>query len=381
MNNRSVRVMYDFQIFVRQKFGGISRYFQQLIATAAVLDVDYTPLIRSYLSQNHYIREDDICRNAVLMSFLMDPKFAWAFESKFKGKLAIFSAINKLLLTPSLLFEDYDTLHPTYYDPYLLKFKGKKELVITVYDMIHEIYPQYFNRRDKSAEHKRRLLAAADKIIAISENTKRDVLRFYPQIPEQKIKVIYLGTSDFQGSADPLIKLPERYLLFVGNRDVYKNFALLLQAIAPLLQKQSDLYLVCAGGGKFNNEELFLIERLDVKDKVIHYYAGDSDLAHFYKKATCFIFPSLYEGFGIPVLESFACGCPAVLSSVSSLPEVAGDGAAYFDPKDEASIFKTVCEVVTSEKLRRELVSKGCRRLKEFSKEKMAMETLALYRS
>jgi glycosyltransferase involved in cell wall biosynthesis len=239
-------------------------------------------MIRCYLSQNAYLKGCEVCREG--------RKWPFAVNRQYKGKFKLESTINKFLTVPSLVLAEYDIFHPTYYDPYFLKFTSKK-LVVTVYDMIHEIFPQYFPAKDHTAEHKKILLAKANKIIAISENTKRDLLHFYPSIDKDKIEVIHLCSSHLVPGTEGSIKYPERYILFVGQRSIYKNFLLFLKAVAEIINKQSDLFLVCAGGGPWSSEERSFLKELGIEAKVHLHSVNDSQLALLYSKAICFVFP------------------------------------------------------------------------------------------
>jgi glycosyltransferase involved in cell wall biosynthesis len=186
--------------------------------------------------------------------------------------------------------------------------------------------------------------------------------------------VIYLGFSDKIVTEH---KAKEKYLLFTGNRGGYKNFDLFIKAVAPLLKKY-DLRLICTAR-PFDKKETDLIEYLDIGNSVICRLVSEEELIALYARATAFVFPSLYEGFGIPVLEAFAAGCPAILSNTSSLPEVGGNGAVYFDPYSIDDIRTAIERVITSETLQKELIEKGKEQVKNFSWEKCARETMNVY--
>ena len=203
---------------------------------------------------------------------------------------------------------------------------------------------------------------------------------------KKKIKVIYLGSSlnvDDSTIDDGQIlnKLPEKYILFVGNRATYKNFTFFITSISSLLKSDKDLNLVCAGGSNFSLEEKELFSQLKISKKLFYFSINDKFLTVLYKNAVAFVFPSLCEGFGIPILESFSCGCPNILANTTSLPEIAKDAAIYFKPKDSNSILEAVSKVIYDNDLRQDLIYKGCERLKDFSWEKAVLETLRVYES
>jgi glycosyltransferase involved in cell wall biosynthesis len=288
--------------------------------------------------------------------------------------------LNKKISKKFLIKGDYDIFHPTYYDPYFLKFLDVKPFVLTIYDMIHDIYPEMFSSRDRTAERKKLLAQKATRIIAISENTKRDIIRFF-DIDENKIEVIYLANSinPSESTDDINIDLSKKYILFVGSRSGYKNFNLFIEAISTLLVEDAELNVVCVGGGNFKEMEKEKFKKLNIINKIFQYAANDYILAYLYQKAIAFVFPSLYEGFGIPILEAFSCGCPVIASDASSLPEVAGDAATYFNPKDKLSILDSTQQVIYKKDLRMQLLNKGYQRIKQFTWKKTAHQTKKLY--
>ncbi len=366
------KILYDHQIFIYQEFGGISRYFYELM-NAFEKDEDICFDLSLAYSNNHYLK------NA---SFVKSRPFFKSRNFRFKNRLLHY--LNMRGERKLLLGKDYDVFHPTYFNPYFLDYLGNKPFVLTIYDMVYELFPRIFSHRDKTGVYKKLLAPKATKIIAISENTKRDIIRQFG-IKEDKIEVIYLANPLTAGAIEngkgAVSDLPPKYLLFVGNRRVYKNFDMFVGSISSLLQDDKDLHLVCAGGGTFTPSEIAGLEKLGIMKKVTQRSFDDNKLAQFYLHALTFVFPSLYEGFGIPVLEAFACGCPVIAGNISSLPEVAGNAVEYFDPADTTSILSAVKKVVYNDKLRHELRSLGYERLKEFSWEKTAADTKKLYQS
>jgi len=364
-----MKVLYDHQIFTSQTYGGISRYFFELIKYFNNNDETECELSLKY-SYNYYLKE---------LNYLPHKTFLENYS--FRGKYRLLNILNKKASKEYIFKGDYDIFHPTYYDPYFLDFLSNKPFVLTIHDMIHEIYPEMFPLKDETSKRKKLLAQKATKIIAVSENTKKDIIRFF-SIDTNKIEVIYHGTPfDMNGSSDNKvdIDLPEKCILFVGSRSGYKNFNLFVEAITPVLAENTKLKVVCIGGGNFKEIEKEKFERLNITNKVYQYSVNDDILTYLYKKAIVFVFPSLYEGFGIPILEAFSCGCPVIASNTSSFPEVAGDAAIYFDPTDKLSIFDSVQKVIYDNNLRDQLVYKGYQRVKEFTWEKTAEKTKKLY--
>lgn len=360
-----MNILYDYQVLLWQKYGGISRYFYELASRLSEKEQVAVPV---FSSVNYYFE-----------------KF---FDKASKDKqiphtYRLVEFVNRYL-TKKELKRQIDIFHPTYYSDYFLNYKsiseGKTKFILTVHDMTHEIFPQYFSADDKTAELKRKLIIRADKIIAISENTKKDILHFIPETDPEKISVIYHSSSlRCDSGYKSKIDFPDKYILFVGQRSGYKNFEALAKAFSLVSKKKHDIMLLCVGGGTaFTAEEYQLLDRLGIADKVTHMRLGDNDLCAAYSNALCFVFPSLYEGFGIPVLEAMANSCPAVLARASCLEEIGGDGAVYFDPYNEKELADIIFEL--NEEKRRDMISKGRRRSECFSWEKTTAQTLELYR-
>lgn len=358
-----MKILFDHQTFTQQEFGGISRYFFELIKGLNEIEGVKTncPLV---FSNNEYIN------NSPYFS-----KSNFFKGKKLKGKIRLMNYVNTAYSSLKLRLSDYEIFHPTYYDTYYLKKSVKSPIIITCLDLIHE---KFITEDTATILKKEVVLRRADVIIAISESTKRDLISIYG-LPSDKIRVIHLANSLSSPRLSDIYPGPP-YLLYVGMRNLYKNFTFFLHAITPILRNE-DVILICAGGGEFTKEELSLMEKLNVIDKVKHERASDHNLQKLYSNAIAFIYPSKYEGFGIPVLEAMACGCPVVCSNTSSLPEVGGDAALYFDPDDMNSIYQTVLNV-TNNSIQRELMKKsGLYRVTSFSWDKTVYKTLALYKS
>ncbi len=367
-----MKVLYDHQTFSLQRFGGISRTVAEMIKSSR-LDKSVEIVLPILFSNNIYLKQ--LCN-------LNYPKF-FPWNNSHYTISAMFR-LNSLYTIPYLKKSDFDVFHPSYYNPYFLKHLKGKPFVVTFMDLIHEKYGSQFKElaADKYIlERKRTMLKNASKIIAISECTKSDIVNFFGTTPE-KIEVIHLGSSlKVAGNLSPESTPSRQYILYVGNRSLYKNFSFCLQAIAPLLRTK-DVQFICAGGGSFNREENELMLKLKVSERVEFVpVESDDTLVGLYSNALCFIFPSLYEGFGIPVLEAFSCGCPVVLSDRGSLPEVGGDAAIYCNPEDAESILAAVGSYINSSSLRDENKRKGYERLKNFSWAKTSQETFNLYNS
>ncbi len=385
--NNCMRVLYDHQIFQYQRFGGISRYFYELLRHFHKSNTITALVPFRYTNNEHLL-------NLEKQFGFIEPVFLGRNNFPGKGKLWMLrnkyfpqydeSLINKKYVVDSLLRGDFDIFHPTYYDDYFLDYIGEKSVVITIYDLIYEKYPDCFPQSEVETvlRNKKKLIDRANHIIVISESGKKDLLDIY-KVNEKKVSVIYLGNSLNQ---DPWAAnmvtangIPEEYILYVGNRSSYKNFIFLIRSIQNILHNDKDLHVICTGE-KFTSEEKRLFRELKIADRLIHKFVSDDELTLLYKNAKIFVFPSLYEGFGIPVLEAMSNGCPVVLSNTSSLPEVGGDAALYFNPMDSDSISSTVYKCLSDDKMRIELTKKGIERVKLFSWKKTAIATADVYR-
>lgn len=367
-----MNIFFDHQTFSLQNYGGISRYFTELIQGINIRTKHHAHLSITY-SDNVYIRD---VKNDV-------KHFMPGFE--FERKLSARYYLNRFLCQLDLRKTPFDVMHPTYYDPYFLSQIGNKPFVVTFLDMIHERLANEFKdlAEDRKITARKKLMAEkSTAIIAISESTKQDIVDLF-KVDPQKINVIYLGNSlqsfskaDIETSAD----LARPYVLFVGNRWSYKNFRWFIQTIRPLLVTYG-IRVVCAGGGAFTKEEIKFIEAYKLTGLVEQRPIDDRSLSILYRNALAFVFPSLYEGFGIPVLEAFACDCPCIVSNQSSLPEVAGDAALYISPNNPDSLIDAIERFVNDDNLRQEYIRKGQQQLAKFSWQNTVDETVKLYQS
>lgn len=261
--------------------------------------------------------------------------------------------------------------------------------VVTIHDVGYRVFPEAHTarRRLELEVTTRWSLRAARRVIAISHATKRDLVNWYGVDPD-RITVTHLGLStDFAPPADPqcvaavrvrygLVQRP--YLLYIGTVQPRKNLARVIEALANVLAAGYDLDLVLAGKRGWLSEP---IERraseLGIADRVrFTGYVADADLPALLAGALAFVFPSLYEGFGIPVLEAMACGAPVITSTISSLPEVAGDAALLVDPLDPHAIAAAIMRVHDDAALRADLRQRGLARARQFTWEACARRTL-----
>lgn len=273
---------------------------------------------------------------------------------------------------------EFDIFHPTYYDPSFLEYHDGP-FVLTLHDFTPELFPGLLTRQENLIEAKRELSKRARRIIAISEATKSDAIRILG-LEEDKIDVIHHGYSRMKDNqADVAVTgLPTRYMLFVGGRSGYKNFDFFVSSFARISEKNPDLQILCTGR-PFANDEVERLRSHGLSSKVNYRAFRDAELPYAYAGAIGFVFPSLYEGFGLPILEAFSAGCPVLLSDIPVFHEIAGDAAVYFDPRNEESLAEALLAILGSEERRDTLVKRGTERLGGFSWDVTARETRSCY--
>lgn len=303
------------------------------------------------------------------MGVLLSQIIHWPLDETF-GAVEIFHATNHLLA----------------------HFK-KARTVYTLHDLIFLRYPEYhlpYNRW-YLAFTMPRYLRAAEVVITPSEWSKQDAIKYYG-LPESKIKVIPEAPAPtFQPVTDWALlnhirqkyNLPQKFILHVGTIEPRKNLSRLLTAFQPLLADWPDLKLVLIGKRGWLYESFFRhLRTLGLEDCVIFPgYVAEADLPAFYQLAEVFVFPSLYEGFGLPPLEAMACGAPVISSNSSSLPEVVGDAGILIDPTDTAALSSALRHVLSDAERRQDLRLRGLVQAQKFSWRKVVDELEAVYRS
>ena len=376
-----MRVLYDHQIFSLQNYGGISRCFVELYRH---MPASCQVMIAVRESDNVYARELEGVRPLGYQydHFICHRHFfgkghlhQWYDRLTGGGYYPDYNEQNTIEL---LKKGEFDVFHPTYFSDYFLPYLNGKPFVLTIHDMIPELYPQYFPKDDFQVVMKRKLAPLASAIVAVSENTKRDVVSILG-VPEEKVHVVYHGSPSPMEWAEKKYEFP--YILFVGQRGFYKNFLPFVKAVIPTLRRHKDLHVVCTGS-PFNDEEQAMIIGYDLQERFhASLVKDDSELFALYHHAQCFVYPSEYEGFGIPILEAYQAACPVLLNHTSCFPEIAGDAAIYFrmdkDGSDLAEKLESLLSMATDE--RRSLIERQTARLKNYSWENSARQLATIY--
>ncbi len=269
--------------------------------------------------------------------------------------------------------------------------RKKLKVVVTIHDLAFKIFPQYFPKKELAKLNRLTDYAIknADGIIAVSQATRNDILKFYPAVSAGKIKVIHHGfdTQLFKikkaeiGNSEILSKFKiknSKFILYVGAIQPRKNLIVLVEAFEQIKKNQPELKLVLAGAPAWNFKET--LERIKgsiyAEDIMVTGKVPFESLVVFYRNASAFIFPSIYEGFGIPVLEAMASGTPTIIANNSSLPEAGGKAALYFNASSSQELAACVARVLSDEALRTQMIAAGLLQVQKFSWEKCAQETL-----
>jgi len=271
---------------------------------------------------------------------------------------------------------------PTHYGPWFSPVPS----AISIMDLSFLHFPGLFNKKDlyQLTNWTSHSVKTAKKIFTISEFSKNDIIKTYA-VPEEQVVVTYPGIKpelnykNKELTMDEIqkkYKISKPYILFVGTLQPRKNIVRLVEAFSKLKKENLELIIIGKKGWQYD-EILEAPKKFEVTERVKFLdFVGDEDLPSFYKNAVCFVLPSLYEGFGLPVLEAMRQGCPVITSNVSSLPEAGGDAAIYVNPTDTLDIATKIEQVVSNQILRKEMVEKGYNQIKKFSWDKTASNTL-----
>ncbi|MCF8526186.1 MAG: glycosyltransferase family 4 protein [Candidatus Nanopelagicales bacterium] len=359
-----MQVAIDEQIFAIQRYGGISRMFAELarqFVLHQVADVDLlpfdAPVVNRYLLDHPEIG---------------DPLGARPARNEW-------SALARYLTRPGT-HPSCDIVHNSFYLPHGLAPKRGAKRVVTVHDMIPELLP-HTRRRLDWLTMKRRYVERADHIICVSAATQRDLQEVYGPV-RAPVTVVHHGVDErFHPGAPRLDFLPQRYVLFVGNRDQYKDAQVLFEAFASIAEEDRSIQLLCVGGAGLSPHEVDWLRGRGIRERVSQRYLSDADMASAYTHAEVFVFPSRFEGFGLPALEAMASGTPAILARATSLPEVGGDAALYFEPGDVDRLTDLLAFVLHDSTVRARLSTAGLRRARRFTWQSSAERTAEVYRA
>lgn len=358
-----MRVAFDNQIFLLQKFGGVSRYFVEL-AKSLNCNGDIDTRLITPLHFNRHLQNSNISPKGVFIPFTSD-----------------LLQMNKMMRTLSTkvsrsCLERWkpDLLHETFYSD-VDSWPKDLNRVTTIHDLIREKYEPQVSKSSR----KRAAISRARAIICVSDSTRNDFLNYY-DVSEEKVKRVYVGVDGKIFTAQPVDSPIKRdFILYVGHRNGYKNFDLLLHAFASSSLLKSNFCIVTFGGNPLSAVEKRKINELGLSNSVIYAKGNDATLSMYYRTAVVFVYPSKYEGFGSPNLEAMSSGCPVLCSDISPFRESAGNAGLFFDPNSIESL-RSNLEFLLSDTDKRESMSRaGIAHAAQFSWSKCAWHTTQVY--
>ena len=357
-----MRVRYDDRIFTMQRRGGISRYFVELITEFSKdPSLGVTPQVGWRWTNNAHAVEAGLGRPLRIPGGSRGRIVRLANRLTQVGRAAP------------------DIVHDTYYRPGYRAGPGAPPLAVTIYDMTPELFPELFPGGNPHA-NKRDYVEHAALVLCISESTRRDLLRLYGAIAAPTVVTHLAVSPSFVPGAPRPSWAPARYVLFLGSRVGYKDFRVALEAFATVAPTERGTTLVAVGGGPFTPDEATLIGRWGLDAQVVQRDASDAELPGVFGGAIAFVFPSRYEGFGLPTLEAMACGTPTILADSSSNPEVGGDAALYFPPGDHGILATQLGRLLSDEAYRDDRSEHGLAQAGRFTWRRTAEVTADAYR-
>lgn len=353
-----MKVLYDYQGLI-QRIGGVSRYHCELIKVLPKVGIE--TIIPNIFSDNVYLDAIGVQHR----------HFLRGWDSTMR--LNIYKYFNQKICLSTIRRDEYDIFHPTFVNPYYIGHTNNKPVIVTMHDLNHEKYPQFDTPVMK--EKRKKVLDNCDYVIAISEQTKNDIIEYYGYNPD-KISVVYHGIDQTIYTTNAIRIFEKPYILYVGSRESYKNFSTFIKAYSRL---KVDVDLVCTGK-PFNCEELAQIQSLGIQGRIHQIFASNEQMNQLMSQAIAFIYPSIGEGFGMPILEAYRCGCPCIISDIQCFHEVGGESVVYFDCNSPEAITYAIEDTITDSGKLKKLQKAGYERMKKFSWKKTAEDTAKIYK-
>lgn len=376
-----MKIGIDISCFLVKRKTGVSWYAYYLVTNLAKIDKENLYILFG-CSIGKYKEKFYLQRKIKSENFYISVKI---LPNKLVSSL-------QTIFPVEILHGKFDLIHILVQPYYCLNIYGKQ--IITFHDLGYIIFPSWFHPLEVETFKFAviRAIRKSDKIITVSNSTKEDLINYFNVKPE-KISVVYEGVDDFFHRVEDKERIEnikrkygiyKKYLLCVCTVEPKKNHIRLVNTFAKIKEKIPDYQLVICGKlGWKKKEFLKKLNELPVrvrKDIVLTNYVPYQDLPLLYSGSDIFIYPSLYEGFGLPILEAMRCGVPVITSNVSSMPEVAGDAALLVNPRDEEEIGWAILKLIEDNELRKKLIEKGLKRSEMFTWENTAKRTLEIYK-
>ena len=349
--------------FFHQRFGGVTRYSSCLIKK--MIDNRINFKICAPIYKNNYIKK-------------IDKKYVFGVHVLKYPNVSILRYINNSI-SKFFLKDNKNKLIHFMYDPEYLPKNLSQKKILTIHDTIHEKFSASY--KDNFFSKRKKILEKMDRIICVSENTKKDLIEFY-NLNNKKISVIYNGGDHLN---DVLIseksnKSSEKpYILYVGSRSKYKNFRLFVESYKKSERLVNDFKIVCFGGGNFSKNEINFFRNLKISDNIDLISGNDATLKFYYKNASLFVYPSLYEGFGLSILEAINIDCPVLVSDIPVFREILNNNINFFDPKSHEDLIFNMEKILFSNDNKNKLISNGKEISKKYLWSNCYTQTVDLY--
>lgn len=377
-----MKVLYDYQAFDIQRSGGVSNVFSLLVEEVKKrvdVKVGITSTDNLYMLNQGYPNSKQVYAGLV--------KIGKVDEHQTKFEDIDWKKVNRIYSKNAIQRGDYDVFHPTHYEPYFLDYGLDKPYVVTVHDLAFERLRNYIQFNESMCladfEKRRAIMESASKVVAISEATKKDIIDIY-KVPENKIEVVYNAYRELPENYVYNNPFDFPYILYVGTRQGplnYKCFIPFFNQIVPFMKKHKEFKLICTGRG-FTTFEKDMFRQYGLEDRVENHYLNEDGLNNLYHHAFCFVFPSEFEGFGLPILEAYKNDCPALLNDIPVFREVAGDAGMFFDITDGTSLNDRLESLYTADGNDiKSLIEDQRKRLPLFTADKMAEGYINVYKS
>jgi glycosyltransferase involved in cell wall biosynthesis len=361
---RKISVLYDGQIFLLQRHGGISRYFSELIREFRDNpDLGIVPVLetRKALSDN-------------ALDLLSDFRF-----ERVRNYWVAFIELVKLSMLGKRPTFHADLNHATYYLPSFLRRDKSIPFVVTLYDMIPENTPRRIRFWNPHFA-KQKYIKNASLVLSISNSSAKDMLRQYGI--RLDVTTTYLGVSaDFKPGLARTANQSYSYFLYVGNRGGYKDCQTSIEAFSRIAKANPDLRLVLVGGGDLRGNERSTLKKLGLSNRVEQISVSNEDLPNYYSNAVGLLYPTRYEGFGLPLVEAMASGVPILASDIAINHEICQEAATYFSVGDSERLALQMHQLLTDPQAFSDKIEFGLTRAKDFTWAKCAQKTAIAYRA